>query len=144
MLFRSDLTGYDVSATVPLVVGDDAHACADPVRGYAALYIGGMGSREQNFYNRLAVEMGFADAAGDVQDRYLAKDYDGAAAAVPFEFIDATALVGPVDRMADKLAEFAAAGMTTCSLAPYGDSVEARVAVLRAAAEALDKSGVGS
>src|SRR5689334_4329046 len=61
-----DLTGFDVSATVPIVVGDDLDECARPVRPYAALYVGGMGSREQNFYNALAVRMGFADAAARV------------------------------------------------------------------------------
>src|SRR5581483_171012 len=69
-----DLAGFDVSATVPLVVGDDLDECAHPVRPYAALYIGGMGSREQNFYNALATRMGFGDAAAAVQDRYLARD----------------------------------------------------------------------
>ena len=58
--------------TVPLVVGDDPVACADPVRAYAALYVGGMGSREQNFYHALAVRMGFGEAANEVQDLYLA------------------------------------------------------------------------
>ncbi len=139
-----DLTGFDIAATVPASLGDDVEQAALPVRPYAALYIGGMGSREQNFYNRIAVDMGFADAAAEVQERYLAKDYDGASAAVPFEFVDATSLLGPVDRMADKLAEFAEAGLTTCNISPYGGSAEERIAVLRAAAQALDKSGAGS
>jgi F420-dependent oxidoreductase-like protein len=139
-----DLTGFDVSATVPIVVGDDALLCAAPVRPYSALYIGGMGSREQNFYNALAVRMGYEEAAAKVQDLYLARDYDGATAAVPFDFIDATSLLGPVDRIADRLQAFAAAGVTTVSLAPYGDSADERIAVLRTAAEALDKSGVGT
>ena len=139
-----DLAGFDVSATVPIVVGDDVAACADPVRPYAALYIGGMGSREQNFYNALAVRMGFADAAARVQDRYLARDYDGAAAEVPFEFIDATALLGTTDRIAERLQRLAAAGVTTVSLSPYGATTDERIATLRTAAEALDKSGVGT
>ena len=88
---------------MPLVVGDDLAACADPVRGYAALYIGGMGSREQNFYNDLAVRMGYADAAAEVQDRYLARDYDGAAAAVPVRVHrrDLAARAGRSHRRAD-------------------------------------------
>ena len=57
------MDGFDVVPTVPLVVGDDPVACADPIRAYAALYVGGMGSREQNFYHALAVRMGFEDAA---------------------------------------------------------------------------------
>ena len=137
-----DLAGFDISATVPIVVGDDPQRCADPVRPYAALYVGGMGSREQNFYNALAVRMGYADAATEVQDRYLARDYDGAAAAVPFEFVDATALLGPLERIAERLQAYADAGVTTVSVAPYGDTLEERVAVLHTAAAALDKSGV--
>ncbi len=56
------------------MVGDDVAACAELVRWYAALYVGGMGSREQNFYNQLATRMGYGDAAREVQDLYLAKD----------------------------------------------------------------------
>jgi F420-dependent oxidoreductase-like protein len=138
-----DLDGFDISATVPIVVGDDPQRCADPVRPYSALYVGGMGSREQNFYNALAVRMGFAEAAARVQDLYLARDYDAAAAAVPFEFVDSTALLGPVDRIAERLKEFAAAGVTTVSLAPYGANQDETIATLRTAAEALDRSGVG-
>jgi F420-dependent oxidoreductase-like protein len=137
-----DLSGFDISATVPIVVGDDLDACARPVRPYAALYVGGMGSREQNFYNALAVRMGFADAAARVQDLYLARDYDGAAQAVPFEFVDGTSLLGPVDRLAERMKQFAAAGVTTLSLAPYGGNHEETIATLRAAAAALEKSGV--
>ncbi len=137
-----DLTGFDVAATVPISLGDDLDACALPVRPYSALYLGGMGSREQNFYNALATRMGYGDAAADVQDKYLARDYDGAAAAVPFDFIDATSLLGPVGRIAEKIAEFAQAGVTTISLAPYGGNADERIAVIRAAAEALDRSGV--
>src|SRR5438067_10355605 len=50
---RAD-AAFDVAATAPVVVGDDVKACADPVRGYAALYIGGRGPRERNCYNGLA------------------------------------------------------------------------------------------
>jgi F420-dependent oxidoreductase-like protein len=139
-----DLDGFDVSPTVPIVVGDDLAACAAPVRPYAALYVGGMGSRDQNFYNALATRMGFGDAAARVQDLYLARDYDAAMAAVPFEFVDATSLLGPVDRLAARMEEFAAAGVTTLSLSPYARSHEETIATLRAAAEALDKSGVAT
>ena len=90
-----DLADFDISATVPIVVGDDVAACADPVRPYAALYIGGMGSRDQNFYNALAVRMGYEEAAAKVQDLYLARDYDAAIAAVPQEFVDATVAARP-------------------------------------------------
>lgn len=138
-----DLTGFDISATVPLVVGDDPEKCAGPVRPYSALYIGGMGSRAENFYNALAVRMGYEEAAATVQDLYLARNYEAAAAAVPFEFIDSTSLLGPVERIADRMQAYAEAGVTTVSLVPYGDSHDERIAGLRNAAEALDRSGVG-
>ena len=138
-----DLAGFDISATVAISVGADVAACADPVRPYAALYVGGMGSREQNFYNALAVRMGYGAAAAKVQELYLARRYDDAAAAVPFEFVDGTSLLGPVERIAERLQAFAQAGVTTLSLAPYGDSAEQRIEVLRTAADALDKAGVG-
>jgi F420-dependent oxidoreductase-like protein len=134
---------FDVAPTTPVVVGDDAKACADPVRAYAALYIGGMGSREQNFYNRLAVRMGYEKEAKEIQDLYLDRKYAEAAAAVPFEFIERTALIGSVDRMADKMQAMAAAGVTTLNVSGYGATQDERIATLRAAAEALDKAGVG-
>ena len=65
------LDGFDIVPSVPLVVGADPRICADQVRGYAALYIGGMGSREMNFYNALAVRMGFGETAAMVQDLVL-------------------------------------------------------------------------
>ncbi|HEX6919333.1 MAG TPA: LLM class F420-dependent oxidoreductase [Actinomycetes bacterium] len=138
-----DMTGFDVVPTVPVVVGDDVDACAEPVRHYAALYVGGMGSREQNFYNRLAVRMGYEDAAKQVQDLYLAKQHRDAAAAVPFEFIDRTSLIGPPDRIRDRLQAYADAGVTTLSVATYAPSLEERVATLRTVAEAVDAAGLG-
>jgi F420-dependent oxidoreductase-like protein len=138
-----DMTGFDVVPTVPVVLGDDLEACAEPLRHYAALYVGGMGSRGQNFYNRLAVRMGYAEAAATVQDLYLARQHRDAAAAVPFEFIDRTSLIGPKERIRDRLPAFAEAGVTTLAVATYAPTLDARVATLRAVADALDESGLG-
>ncbi|MGA8114077.1 MAG: LLM class F420-dependent oxidoreductase [Actinocatenispora sp.] len=146
-----DLAGFDVVPTVPVVLGDDPEACAEPVRGYAALYIGGMGSRKQNFYNQLAVRMGYADAAAEVQDLFLARRPRDAMAAVPAEFIDRTSLLGGADRIADRLAAYAEAGVTTLAVAPYPPSgigepaaiLDHALGTLRTVAEALDRSGVG-
>jgi F420-dependent oxidoreductase-like protein len=134
---------FDIVPTTPIVVGDDVKACADPIRGYAALYVGGMGSREQNFYNRLAARMGYEKEAKDIQDLYLDRKYDEAAAAVPFEFIDRTTLLGSVERIAERMQALAAAGVSTLNISAYGATQEQRIATLRAAADALDKSGVG-
>jgi F420-dependent oxidoreductase-like protein len=138
-----DMAGFDVVPTVPVVVGDDLEACAAPLRHYAALYVGGMGSREQNFYNRLAVRMGYEEAAARVQDLYLARQHRDAAEAVPFEFIDRTSLIGPRERIRDRLAAFAEAGVTTLAVASYAGSLDERVATLRTMSEALDESGLG-
>src|SRR5439155_16913667 len=88
-----DFGAFDVVPAVPVVIGDEPEMCGELVRHYAALYVGGMGSREHNFYNQLATRMGYGDAAREVQDLYLAKQHREAAAAVPFEFIDRTSLL---------------------------------------------------
>lgn len=138
-----ELAGFDVVPSVPVVVGDDIASCAELVRWYAALYVGGMGSREQNFYNQLATRMGYGDAAREVQDLYLAKRQRDAAAAVPLEFIDRTSLLGPKERIAERMREYAAAGVTTLSVNLFAADVESGVQTLRTVAEALDLSGAG-
>jgi F420-dependent oxidoreductase-like protein len=138
-----ELAGFDVAPTVPVVVGEDPAACAELVRWYAALYVGGMGSRERNFYNQLAVRMGYADAAREVQDLYLAGRQRDAAAAVPTEFIDSTSLLGPRERIADRLVAYAEAGVTTLSVSVFAGDAESGAATLRAVAEAVELAGVG-
>jgi F420-dependent oxidoreductase-like protein len=138
------LDGYDIAATVPMVVGEDWRACADRIRPYAALYVGGMGSRQKNFYNDNAARMGFAAEAAEVQDRYLARDYDGAMAALPLGFLDGTSLLGTKERIADKMRAYAEAGVTTLTLSPMLQDLEQGIAALRTATEALDLAGVGS
>jgi F420-dependent oxidoreductase-like protein len=138
------MDGFDVVPTVPVVFGPDPAACADPIRAYSALYIGGMGSRDKNFYNQLATRMGYEEAAIEIQDKYLSRDYAGAAAAVPFEFIDATSLIGPPDRVRDRLSAFADAGVTTLTVAAYSGTLQERVDTLRTMAEVLDASGLAT
>lgn len=130
------LDGFDVVPTLPLVVGDDVVRCADPVRAYAALYVGGMGSREQNFYNQLAVRMGYGEQAAQVQDLYLDRRPREAAAAVPAEFIDATSLLGDRVRLGERLAALAESGVTTCTVTPFAADLEGRCAALDVLAEA--------
>lgn len=137
------LDGFDIVPSVPVVVGDDVEMCAELVRAYAALYVGGMGSRQQNFYNQLATRMGYGDAAAQVQDLYLAGKHRDAAAAVPMEFIDRTSLLGPKDRIARRLREFADAGVTTLSLALFVADADSGKETLRTVAEAYAESGLG-
>lgn len=136
------MEGFDVVPTVPVVVGDDLEACAAPVRAYSALYLGGMGSREVNFYNQLAERMGYGEAAARVQELFLDRRHREAAAAVPLEFVDATALIGPAARIRDRLAAYAESGVTTLSVAPPAGPVEQQVAALRVVAEAADAAGL--
>jgi F420-dependent oxidoreductase-like protein len=137
------MEGFDVVPTTPLVVGDDWQTAAELVRHYAALYIGGMGSREQNFYNNLACRMGFEAEAAEIQNLYLAKDYNGAAAKVPLGFLDQTSLLGPRERVADGMQALAESGVTTLTVSPVLQDLEQSIAALRVAVEALDKAGVG-
>jgi F420-dependent oxidoreductase-like protein len=136
------LDGFDVVPSVPVVIGDDVAACAELVRWYAALYVGGMGSREQNFYNQLATRMGYGDAAREVQELYLAKRQRDAAAAVPLEFIDRTSLLGPKERIARRMREYAESGVTTLSLSVFAADAASGIETLRTCAEALEMSGV--
>ena len=133
------MTGFDVVATTPVVLVDDVEEAASHVRDYCALYIGGMGSREQNFYNQLACRMGFERDAERIQDLYLAGRPREAAAAVPLEFIDETALLGSPRRIAQRLRRYEDAGVTTLSIATGGGmSREQALATLRTVAKIAD------
>jgi F420-dependent oxidoreductase-like protein len=136
------MDGFDVVPTVPVALGDDLETCAAPIRAYSALYVGGMGSRTQNFYNQLAVRMGYAEAAARVQELFLDHQYREAAEAVPLAFVDETALIGPVQRIRDRLHGYADAGVTTLSVAIHHGSLDERIATLRAVVEAIEAAGL--
>jgi F420-dependent oxidoreductase-like protein len=93
-----------IAASVPVAVGDDVEACRDQIRPFLALYIGGMGSRNRNFYKDLAERLGYADEAATIQDLYLDGKKAEAMSAVPSALIDEIALVGPMDRIVDRVA----------------------------------------
>ncbi|TQE35030.1 LLM class flavin-dependent oxidoreductase, partial [Streptomyces ipomoeae] len=115
------------------------------VRGYAALYLGGMGGREDNHYTQLAERMGFGPQARAVQERFLAGDYPGAMAAVPLEFLDATSLLGPRERIAERMTAFAEAGATTLNVMPVGPGLpgpDRAAGALRTAVEAAELAGL--
>ncbi len=135
-------TPFDVAATVPVSIGPDVASCADPIRPYAALYVGGMGSRTQNFYNQLAVRMGFEQEADEVQRLYLDRRQREAMAAVPLDFIDQTSLLGPPERITERLQAFAEAGVTTLTVSSFAPDHSMRISTLRQVAEALDASGL--
>jgi F420-dependent oxidoreductase-like protein len=105
--------GLDVAAAVPAVLSDDVAAARDALRPYYALYIGGMGARGTNFYNDLVRSFGFEAEAEKIQTLYLDGRQRDAAAAVPDELVDELALVGPRERIADRLDAWRESGATT-------------------------------
>jgi F420-dependent oxidoreductase-like protein len=105
--------GLDIAAGVPAVLSDDVAAARDVLKPYYALYIGGMGARGTNFYNDLARRYGFEEAAEAIQTLFLDGRQRDAAAAVPDELVDELALVGPRERIADRLAAWRESGATT-------------------------------
>jgi F420-dependent oxidoreductase-like protein len=96
------LDGFDIAPTVNAYVSDDRQAARDLMRPFLALYVGGMGSREQNFYNRLIQRYGFEAEAKEIQDLYLSGKKEEAAAAIPPEMIDQVSLCGPRDVVRDR------------------------------------------
>ena len=98
------LADFDVVPYVMVRTGDDLEACRQPVRENLALYVGGMGHRDRNFYNDYVRSIGYEDAAAKIQELYLAGKHRDATAAVPHDMIDDLALVGPRERIAEQLA----------------------------------------
>ena len=111
---------------VPVAIGDDVEPMLDLVRPQLALYIGGMGARGRNFYNDLARRYGYEDEARTIQDLYLDGKKDEAAAVVPEELVRTVSLVGPESHVAERVAAFREAGVTTLVLQPLDDSPEGR------------------
>src|SRR3954454_3486148 len=126
---------FDIAPMVSIAIDDDIERARDVVRPLLALYVGGMGSREKNFYNQLVSRYGFEDAAREVQDLYLDGKKDEAAAALPAELIDQTTLVGSADHIKERLAVYADAGVGTLMFSPIDFTAEGRSRVLRTVAE---------
>jgi F420-dependent oxidoreductase-like protein len=97
-----NLSNFDVAPTVAVVIGDDLDACRGPLKFSLALYMGGMGAREKNFYNEYVRKIGFEAEARKVQDLYLDGKRGEAVAAVPDALVDAMHLVGPKERIRDR------------------------------------------
>ena len=103
------LLDYDIAPFVTCIMGDNVDHCRAPIKASMALYIGGMGARDKNFYNDYAKKLGYEEAAVKIQDLYLAGKKDEAAAAVPDELVDAVHLVGPKERIKERLQAWKAA-----------------------------------
>jgi len=104
------LDNFEIAPFVQVVMGDDLERCRQPVRAMLALYIGGMGARNKNFYNDYATRLGYEDQAREIQDLYLSGKPREAAARVPSELIDDVSLVGSAERIRDGLNRWRDAG----------------------------------
>ena len=107
------LKNFDLAPYVTCVMGNDLDQCRAPVKASLALYIGGMGARNKNFYNSYVRNFGYEELATKLQDLYLSGKKNEAQAAVPDELADAVALIGPKERIRDQLAKWKASPITT-------------------------------
>jgi F420-dependent oxidoreductase-like protein len=129
-LRQPDLEPLQIVADTHLAITDDAEqeaAALQRVRNHLALYIGGMGAKDKNFYNDLACRYGFEQAAQTVQDLFLAGDKPGSAAALPDELVRGVFLIGSEAAILDRLAAFADSGVTTLNAVPLAATHEQRV-----------------
>ncbi|MFM8395418.1 MAG: LLM class F420-dependent oxidoreductase [Acidobacteriota bacterium] len=104
---------FDIAPTVQVVIGDDLELCRNMVKPFIALYVGGMGARDKNFYFNLACRYGYEEAANQIQDLYLTGRKGEAALAVPDQFVDEVALCGPRERVAERLSAWKDCGIGT-------------------------------
>ena len=124
------LGALDVVVPVPVAIGDDVTGLRDLARPHFALYIGGMGARQRNFYNDLARRFGYEAEAAAIQDAYLAGRKDEAAALVPADLLERTSLIGPEGYVRDRLDALREAGVTTLAITPFAPAHPARVALI--------------
>lgn len=134
---QDPLDGFDAVAAVPVCIHDDLEAARARIAPHVALYVGGMGSRAANFYHASATRMGFGDAAGQIQELYLSGRPREAADAVPLDLVDAVALIGPHERIRERMRRYAAAGVTTLTVNPVGAVGEEREAIVRTMARLI-------
>jgi len=113
------MDGFDIAPTVSVVINDNLDICYNMLRPMLALYIGGMGARGRNFYNDLAARYGFEAEAAEIQDLYLSGDKGAAMARVPAELIDAVALVGPRERVRERLSIWRDSPVTTLNITVF-------------------------
>ena len=118
----SDLGPLEVVAGGPFSICDDdtAGEIKDATRAATALYVGGMGARGRNFYNNVFRSYGYEAEAELIQDLYLTGRKEEAMAAVPQDFLDATALVGDERRVRERVEAYRAAGVTHLQIRPVG------------------------
>lgn len=104
---------FEIPVFVPIIVADDIEGAADFMRPMAALYIGGMGARDQNFHFDVFARMGYEADCARIQEKYLSGDKPGAIAAVPTALVEDIALIGPIEKVRDELELWKSTVMTT-------------------------------
>lgn len=129
------LEGFDIAPTVNVFITDDLDAAHNAMRPFIALYVGGMGSRKQNFYNNLVQRYGFEQDAKKIQDLYLEGKHEEAMAAIPEKLIDTVSLCGPKDVVRERLAVYREAGVGTLGVTPVAFTKQERLDQLRLLAE---------
>ncbi|HTW12133.1 MAG TPA: LLM class F420-dependent oxidoreductase [Solirubrobacteraceae bacterium] len=129
------LENFVIAPTVSVHINDDLQAARDFMRPGLALYVGGMGSREKNFYNALVRQYGFDDAAAEIQELYLAGKKEEACRAVPDALVDLVSLAGPKELVAERLAAYREAGVGTLIASPLAATKEDQLAQMRTLAE---------
>jgi F420-dependent oxidoreductase-like protein len=132
-----ELGTLDVVAAAPLMVGEDVTHMRDLARPTFALYIGGMGAREKNFYNDLAIRCGYEKEAKQIQEAYLSGHKDEAAKLVPAELLEKTSLIGPEGYIRERLAAYSEAGVTTLNVTPLAPTLSDRIAQIEKIRELL-------
>jgi F420-dependent oxidoreductase-like protein len=135
------LDAFRICPSVNVLIGDDLESARNAMRPVLALYVGGMGSREQNFYNRLVSTYGFEKAAKEVQELYLDGKKTEAMFALPDELIDLLSIVGPRDKAKERIRAFKDAGVDTLIVWPVMPDQEERKKQLRLLAELRDELG---
>ena len=135
------LENFAIAPNVNVMISDDVASARDAMRPILALYVGGMGSREQNFYNKVVSSYGFEAAAREVQELYLDGKRAAAMEALPDELIDMTCIAGPKDRARERLRAYRDAGVETLIVSPMAFDVEERQRQLRLVAELNEEVG---
>jgi F420-dependent oxidoreductase-like protein len=108
--------GFEVAVNVFVNVNDDLREALWPVKATLGFYIGGMGAKTKNFHTELMARMGFEEEARRIQDLFFEGKRDEAILAVPDAFADEISLVGPKERIAERLEAWRATPVTTMLL----------------------------
>jgi F420-dependent oxidoreductase-like protein len=121
---------FSVSPSVQVAIDGDLDAARGMVKAGLLLYLGGMGSKKTNFYADLTRRFGFAEVADEVQSLYLDGKREEAYAAIPDELVDATAMIGTEDEVAERVKRFADAGVDRMIVSPMHGNFEENVRCL--------------